>query len=90
METKVKALEKEAVRLGENIKALEEDRLVMLDYIAQMVFWFDNVVISISNKDVFDESDLDAIRDIKEKLEQFREDTRRDILVQQADEGKPQ
>ena len=37
-----------------------------------------------------DESDLDAIRDIQKALEQHREDIRQDLLLQQADEGKPQ
>ena len=64
--------------------------MTMVDYIAQMVLWFDNVVISLSDKGVFDEGDLDAIKDTKEALEQFREDARKELLLQQADEGKPQ
>ena len=37
-----------------------------------------------------DESDIASIKDIKKGLEQFRGDVRRDLLLEQADEGKPQ
>jgi len=62
----------------------------MVDYIAQMVLWFDNVVISLSDKGVFDEGDLSDIEDTKEGLGQFLEDAHRDFLLHQADEGKSQ
>ena len=64
--------------------------MIMVDYIAQMVLWFDNVVISLSSEGVLDGGDLDAIRDTKEELEQFRGDVHQEKLLQQADEEKPQ
>ena len=90
MEERVEALEKEVVRLGECIKFREEAHRIMANCMAGTVLWFDNVVISLSSKGVLDGGDLDAIRDTKEELEQFRGDVHREKLLQQADEEKPQ
>ena len=50
----------------------------------------DNVEASLLSKGALDEGDLASMGDTKEALEQFREDARKELLLQQADEGKPQ
>ncbi|MCZ6661103.1 MAG: hypothetical protein O6916_06665 [bacterium] len=89
MEQLIEELEKELERMEGRIRTERESYWKMAAYQAQMVMRFDNLTALLLNKGILNETDLDDIKNIKEKFDELREKVNQDFLLYLADEGKP-
>jgi len=55
-----------------------------------MLVRFENLTALLLSKDILNEADLDDIKNTEERIGQLRENILQDILLERADEGKPQ
>ena len=59
-------------------------------YLSQMVVRFDNLTTFLLGKGILNEADLDDIKNTEKEIGQLAKDVAVEILLHQADEGKPQ
>ena len=89
VEQLIEELKKELEKMQKNIRAENESYWKMASYQTQMVMRFDNLTALLLNKGILNETDLDDIKNIKEKFDELREKVNQDFLLYLADEGKP-
>ena len=72
------------------VERLKEYCLTVGDCFAHMDARLNNLTAFLLGKGILNEADLDDIKNTEEEVARLEEDANRTILLDQADEGKPQ